>query len=53
MNQSISHINNITPRCFRMLVTEFFCQKVCCFTNNHDVIDNSMKAHHIGFHVIE
>ncbi len=53
MNQSISHINYVTPRCFWMLVTKFFCQKISCFTDYHDVIDNCMKAHYVSFHVVE
>ena len=53
MNQSITHIYDITPRHFWMLVTKFFCKKIGRFTNNHNVIYNSMKAHDIFFHVFK
>ena len=53
MHQCITHINDVTPGNFRMLVTKLFCQKIGSLTNNHDVIDNSMEAHNVRFHVFE
>ena len=53
MHQGITHINNISPGYFRMFVAKFFCQKVGCLTNYHNVIDDCMKTHDVGFHVFE
>ena len=53
MHQYITHIYDIAPRYFRMIISKFYRKKICSFSDNHDIIDNSMKAHNICFHILE
>ena len=53
MNECIAHIYYVAPRHLGMLVPEIFCQEIGCLTDNHDVIDDSMKAHDVSFHVLK
>ena len=47
MYQHISHIDNVTPRYFRMAVSEIFGQKIGSLTYDHNVVNNGMIAHDI------
>ena len=53
MNKHIAHINDITPRRLGMFLTDFLCQHIGCFTNNHDVVNHRMIAHHIAPHFLK
>lgn len=53
MNKDIAHINDVAPRRFRMLLTEFLGQHIGSLTNNHDVVNHCMKTHNIAFHFLK
>lgn len=53
MYQRIAHIYDVSPRHIWMPLAKNLCQQIGSFTYNHDIIDHSMKAHYIGFHVLE
>lgn len=53
MNQYIPHIYNVAPWHFGMLQSEFLCQHIGSFSNNHDVVNNRVETHDVSLHFLK
>ena len=53
VHQHVAHINDITPWRFGCFITKFLSQHICSFSNDHDIINYSMKAHSVISHIIK
>ena len=51
MNKQIAHVHNYTPRHFRVFATKIISEEIGCLSNNHQIIDYSMKALLVGLHL--